>query len=305
MKIIPYSLWLLAHIFQSKSLLKFFYKQPGPSENLRFESGFCEIQEIQATSIDNSDFKNLLYLKKPLIVRGLRSGRNSEREIDHQFLIKNYGDHEEVTRNSIDDSSQPLKIREILNSEESSNKHWTIASSKLMEDSKLQEEIDIKSYLPAKPILNAPILNKVLFASKKGFMASLHMEPGRILNIQLSGKKRWFLVPPNFSEFIHPKLTQTTIHFSRDIRTKEDLLEKLPKDAIVYTGELKKGDALLVPPFHWHVVENHDNSVSVAYQWMTYLRSALENPFMNLFIFTCRKNPLLSLFKKDASKSEY
>ncbi|MCF8057910.1 MAG: cupin-like domain-containing protein [Bacteriovoracaceae bacterium] len=300
MKLIPYSIWLMAHIFQSETLLKYFYKRPANSESLDNENNFTPIEECDGQSLDTNQFKNLIYKRRPIIIRGIATAGLKD-EINHEYLLKYFGDQLEVTRNSDDSSSNPMPIKEILNNEKLKQ---TIASPVLMSHAKLNQDVNIEEWIPEKTILKAPILNKVLFASKKGFIANLHMEPGRIMNIQLSGKKQWFLVPPVMSPFLQPQLTDTTIHFSNNIRTKADLLENLPKGATVYTAELEKGDALLIPPFHWHVVENHDDSVSVAYQWMTFFRSFIENPLMNLFVLTCRKSPIISLIKKDHSKSE-
>lgn len=294
--ILSFPLWLAAHIFQSQKTLKLsriFNNLSTKKDISNLET--IPVETVQLDIINPQVFKKLLYLKKPLLIRGYGKGKIKE-FVDHKFLIENFGEKEEYLRMSSNATLSPVKVKDFLNKNEF--KKSTIASNNLMNEKKIKDAIAIEDWLPNKLVLNAPLLQKTLFASSQGFNANLHMEAGRLLNIQLSGKKTWYLISPKYSNDLTPELSDTTIHFSQKIKNTSDLKKKLNSSVEVYECTMNEGDLLLIPPYFWHIVENHEDSVSVTYQWLTLFKPFIENPLMSLFLITSRKPSVFDVIRR-------
>ncbi len=295
---LTYPLWLMAHIFQSEKLRNHFL-------SLAQEQGFCApdagliaVDEIDAQEVDAHSFHSLIYEKKPLIIRALAKEHRENPHINHNYLIENFGEFKTAPRIGDNQVAAEKTIKEIL-TQNNPEVQQTIASALITEEEKLKNDINIKAWIPHDGILNSPLLNNTLFVSSEGFYTRLHMEAGRLLNVQLSGKKTWYLIDPRYSHIVEPLLSDTTIHFSDVVKEISDIEDKLAGQIPVYTCTLEQGDVLLIPPFYWHTVFCQEKAVSTTYQWLTFFKPFFENPFLSIFLLTSR-NPSLwdVLFKR-------
>lgn len=299
MHLLTYPLWLLSHIFQSEKLRSFFIHL-NQNKHKRNIAGLKKVDSLDASHLSDKNLDSLRYNKKPLLLKGLMSQHLDSKNIDHNFLIENFPTFKTKPRIGNNEQIEEQTLVQILKNKE---EKLTIASNELTQEPLLEKTLEIKKRFPKSKIFNSPLLNHTLFVSSKGFYTRLHMEAGRLLNIQLSGSKTWYLIDPQYSHILRPLLSDTTIHFSDVVKSIEDIEEVLAKKIPIYTCTLEKGDVLLVPPFYWHTVFCEKDAVSGTFQWLTLFKPFFENPFLSLFLLTSR-NPSLwdVLYKKKKGK---
>lgn len=300
-QIFTYPLWLFAHIFQSEKLRNLFLKWSAHSSENLTPAGLIKVKELDASEVDADTFKTLIYKKEPLLIRGLANPHKENPIIDHKYLIQNYGNFKTTPRVADARPVKELTIKEILTQNQLGDKK-TIASPTITKEKKLIDDIQIAKWIPEPSILNSPLLNNTLFVSSEGFCTGLHMEAGRLLNVQLSGKKTWYLINPKYSHILKPLLSKTTIHFSDIVNSVSDITEKLVPKIPVYNCTVKEGDVLLIPPFFWHTVFTEEKTVSTTYQWLTLFKPFFENPFMSLFLLTSRNPSVLDVLIRREKK---
>lgn len=264
-------------------------------------NGLQKVRALKNEKISSKKFRQLLYSKRPILIRGLAKKHKNYPTITYKYLIKNYGQFETIPRNGEDRPSSKKTIREIL-TEVNPKIRQTIASTELTKESLLIKDIGISNWIPDQSMLRAPFLKNTLFVSSEGFFTRLHMEAGRLLNVQLSGKKTWYLIDSKYSHLIEPLITDTTIHFSDIVKEISDIENKLAIKVPVYTCTLEEGDVLLIPPFFWHTVFCREKAVSTTYQWLTLFKPFFENPFMSLFILTSRNPSIFDALRKKRKK---
>lgn len=300
-----YPIWLLAHVFQSESLRNYFLSSTKRfSQKASKEPGFRSIKILE-NNPSKSEFDKLLKEKVPILLRGLTKKSSNLKEIDHSFLLENLGDFKTNPRFPDNQENVSMSISQILANSGDQPGKFTIASKELAENKVIQKKLDLTSLLPSKKVLSAPLKNQTLFVSTKGFYTGLHMEAGRLLNIQLSGKKQWFLISPEFTHYLEPLLTDTTIHFSEIVRKVEDIETRLSQKIPIYRCTMEPGDVLLIPPFFWHTVSCEEDAVSLTHQWLTLFGSFFESPFLSLFLLTSRKPSIFQVIFGKSQKDQY
>lgn len=146
-------------------------------------------------------------------------------------------------------------------------------------DTKKYAYINYSNYNPKKHVIfNQTILNKDLmksniklphtiysnyFRANKGSVTGIHNEINSTLNLQISGKKKWVLVNPNYSKLLYPVKSTWRNYISkfskRQIRENE--LLNIPH----YECVVKPNQILFVPSWWWHhVITLEDNTESLS-----------------------------------------
>lgn len=123
-----------------------------------------------------------------------------------------------------------------------------------------------------------------LFFGPAGTQTSLHMAPQSNLFFQVHGKKRWVMFPPDQSALIYPNriLPSGLPYFFSNYRYRDSGVSKrypLARFLEGYDIYLDSGDALWVPPFHWHWVNALTPSISLSSWWYDPLISLKQSPF--------------------------
>ena len=108
-----------------------------------------------------------------------------------------------------------------------------------------------------------------VWLGKTGLKTYLHFDSTHNFFIQLQGRKRFFLFPPNSTLYAYPVLHPHSSHSQVNLTR--------PRDSLFYTQfpqinntlknilivDVERGDVLYIPPFWWHEVETLADSVSV------------------------------------------
>jgi hypothetical protein len=106
-----------------------------------------------------------------------------------------------------------------------------------------------------------------LFMGEANSTTGLHSEVTETLTIQIKGKKKWILFPPEERIFFNP-LAKRYNHFLTYANPEEINDEKFPllRYAKRYEVVLEPGDVLWFPAFYWHYVRNVTSSIGVSYK---------------------------------------
>lgn len=123
-----------------------------------------------------------------------------------------------------------------------------------------------------------------LFFGPAGTRTSLHMAPQSNLFFQVQGEKRWVMIPPEQSALLYPNRILPTglpYFFSNYGWRDSGGSRRYPLTAHIEAWDihLKSGDALWVPPFHWHWVEALTPSISLSTWWYDPLIALRSSPF--------------------------
>lgn len=101
--------------------------------------------------------------------------------------------------------------------------------------------------------------------------AGLHYDSMDNFNFQVSGKKTFYIAPPQVRGFYTGKISEQKSHTSEVNNIFDYDTKKFPKFSAnisrFYRAELNKGDILYLPVFWWHQVHTGANELSENINW--------------------------------------
>jgi hypothetical protein len=116
----------------------------------------------------------------------------------------------------------------------------------------------------------SPITSTQLFLSNQKARTFYHCAPSVNLFTQICGAKKWFMVAPEHSMWMHITVRDDTFYLQSMIDWREPaarqqelgygLYNCIPK----YEALVEPGDAIFVPQWWWHAVENEGHSIGVS-----------------------------------------
>jgi oxalate decarboxylase/phosphoglucose isomerase-like protein (cupin superfamily) len=149
-----------------------------------------------------------------------------------------------------------------------------------------------------------------MFIGGKSTITPMHNEFSTTIYIQLYGRKKWIIYPPEERIFLNAISERRPYFFSHFIPGAVNKEYKLGKFARSYEVNMEPGDVLVVPPFFWHYVENQTDSIGVAYKFADVSAAWKSSKLFTLLIFlSTRPSIFYSFFvgrilKKDVILSE-
>lgn len=108
-----------------------------------------------------------------------------------------------------------------------------------------------------------------LWVSPAGAVSPLHFDVSENIHVQITGRKRFILVPTRDTRGVYPSAPwSSTPNFSRVDLSAPDF-RRFPRLAGVkrWQSELSPGDAVFIPGLVWHHVTTLEPSISVNYWW--------------------------------------
>lgn len=113
---------------------------------------------------------------------------------------------------------------------------------------------------------------------------ALHCEPIGNIAVQLSGKKQWTLIRPEFSNHVKPSLSPDGRAFFASWQSSKGLLDnQVPS----YTAITVAGDAMWVPPWTWHrvdYIESNELSIGASLFHFRFFEFVQNNPLFAFLI---------------------
>lgn len=132
-----------------------------------------------------------------------------------------------------------------------------------------------------------------MYIGGPGTATSLHCAGVSNLYVQISGRKKWVLIPARFTPYMYLAFSKGLNWQSRvDFRNPD--YESCPLYRYVdrYETVLEPGDVLWNPPFVWHGVANLTETIAVSLWWFNVTR-AFRNSFMLSALSLCAQpNPI-------------
>ena len=102
-----------------------------------------------------------------------------------------------------------------------------------------------------------------------------HTEPGNNWFIQVTGKKRWFMVEPKDSSLMLPKKKTARLIITSDIEYITKLHDRLP----VLYGDVGPGDLIFNPEWYWHKTQVYPGpSISISMREFYTFRNIMSSP---------------------------
>ncbi len=153
-----------------------------------------------------------------------------------------------------------------------------------------------------------------VFIGGKDSMTDIHNAHIANLFVQTYGKKEWVLYPNHYVPFIDPPSTLNGIFRNAPARAKNKAFSPFHPDyegypffkyLDGYQVVLEPGDVLYNPPFMWHTVRNHTDSIGVGFRWINALHSFKASPvyyLLDLMAFKPNYFKSLRMVKKNANK---
>lgn len=149
---------------------------------------------------------------------------------------------------------------------------------------KIFKELELNNILS----LSSPYESNV-WIGPKGTVVHLHFDWSNNFYLQIEGKKRFILYPPNQTKYLYPYSKKTKIPHVSQVDINAPDLEKFSNftKAQPTIFDLNSGDVLYIPPFWWHQVYGESKSISISIWWPIKLKqlplSMYSRVFNNLF----------------------
>lgn len=141
-----------------------------------------------------------------------------------------------------------------------------------------------------------------IFIGNKNSSTHLHSELASSCALQLNGVKKWYIIDPKYSDYLHSIPDKKNMYFlsARGFKKNNKNINEIPH----YEVLCEKGDFLFVPPWWWHEILNiTDESIMLSHRpplfeapYKTNLEFTLLNP-INSFAFSKMFFPKLVKYK--------
>jgi len=126
---------------------------------------------------------------------------------------------------------------------------------------KLAAEIQPTEFLEVNPLSEKQNIN--FWIGMKGTSAHTHYDVFENFNVQVVGRKRWTLFPPNSTLYLYPFLHPS--HAQAQVNIDEPNLKDFPETSKLSAIEVitEPGDVLYLPPMWFHKVDALEDSINI------------------------------------------
>jgi len=130
-----------------------------------------------------------------------------------------------------------------------------------------------------------------------GTITGFHADWSENLNVQIKGKKNWYLASPEYNDkmYINDRFERISITSQIDLQNLNDANFPLFRKVKVIKVTVDEGDAIYVPRGWWHYVESLEPSISVSVHYWR-LGPVFKDLIVELFKVFLHD---VGLFKKD------
>jgi ribosomal protein L16 Arg81 hydroxylase len=229
---------------------------------------------------------------KPVLIRGAAKSWQAIGKWTPRYLAERFPDR---CLPLVDPESQ-LRHRmatfaEVAEAIETNSRHTVKFSNFLHLHPEAEEDFDLSLIDRYKGVWHLGNTRQ-LFVAGQGTDTGMHAEMANVSFVQIQGRKRWLLLPEEWSPVINPQvdrqpyfLAQEDLVYPRDLEGDE-VFSRLEFTEVI----LEPGDLFFNPAFNWHYVENLTATIGVGFRW-TPLRSLYKSPLLSSIILSSQYPP--------------
>lgn len=297
--------WTAAHFFGESFAKKYFGEKVQKVEDKLY--GHLKEQKKKGSPLkfpeietcDPQTFKKEFLVKnQPFVLKG---GAKNWPCLEHwkpSELKKKYG-KDEITLidaspddlNDIDYSTKSVSFSDVLDDMSQENpQYYSRFNRMLHEHPELIDDLDYKYLLSLRPKLSSGKTFQCFLGGART-ITHLHAAAEHNLFVQVHGKKRWIVFPPEYNCLLKPVLSRSPYFHSAFNPLKPDF-QKYPLLEFVdyYDFEIEAGDIFFNPPCWWHHVINPTMSIGVGFRWFEAITS-IKASGMQTLLTLCAVNP--------------
>ncbi len=285
-------------------------------------------EPVPLETVENLDPKRFreqyLRTNTPVVLKGAALDWAAVGKWSPDFFAEQYGDRRiplldgrnwkvrnDVQRGAVSTATRFGTFRELIEDIRAGGPLYCPFLPLLETDPRLRDDLDfgaIARYGGCLGGLPWQALRAKLYVGGQGTATSLHHAGISNLYVQIHGRKRWILHPPDDSALVYPVPNRSPNIMSYvDFRQPDHDAHPLYRYARTYELVLEPGDILWNPPFTWHAVQNESESVAVSFWWVRVLAAMKTRPLMTWLIPLSKPNPfaiLLGLTNVDRNRDE-
>lgn len=227
----------------------------------------------------------------PIIIREvLVNSSGVQKWTDHDWWVENYKE-EPILCGTLDTVRDQCTIGDFFQEIKNGNPFYISGASKIFTKNKaLADMIEDERLQKIEP---SERVSTQLFMGLKDMGSDIHCAIGVNIFRQISGRKRWWFIPPSQTAYLKPSINingfsaHTHTMVGKDGGAMSPWFNKLER----YGAWLEPGDVLINPPWFWHGILNDAKSekdliigVPTRYGGPKGVRAAfMSNPFMTVF----------------------
>lgn len=194
----------------------------------------------------------------PVVIRGALSDLPAIKKWNNiSWWLENYGDEQVLCKYVVKNGDAPAcTVKDAINFENPNERLYISGEARIFQKNKDLEEMVsskfIDSVAPGNPVFTQ------LFLGYGNMGSDVHAAIGCNMFRQISGKKKWWLIPVDQTAYVFPSLNpngfsaHTLTKIGKGSETPSPWLSKIQR----YTVTLNPGDVLLNPPWFWHGIKN-------------------------------------------------
>lgn len=192
----------------------------------------------------------------PVVIRGLLENSTAvEKWLDKTWWRENYG-NEQILCGSFDNVRPSCTINDFFDEVETGKPFYITGASKIFtRNPELAQMVEHEKIPPFEP---GRRVSTQIFMGMPDMGSDIHSAMGVNLFRQISGRKKWWFIPPSQTAFL--KASFNVNGFSSHTQTKIGKNGDKPSPwlskVVRYTTVLQPGDLLINPPWFWHGILN-------------------------------------------------
>ena len=279
-----------------------YLKESGRGEN-------CEIKNV-SKDITKEEFIEQCYNPVlPKIFKGAAKEWQVVKKWNLDFFEQYHGDKEVILNDNVGITTQTfekLDLKYYIKQLRSGSLKYLKFSDIVNDDENLKNDFDLK-WLRRFNMRFSWAEDLKMFMGGKGTITPIHVGFSGFLFVQVMGKKKWILYPPGERIFLDPRTERIFYYYSNaNPYNTNDPDFPLLKYAKKYEVVLEPGDVLWVPPFTWHHVENHTDSIGIRYGRSSIPSSFKSSKMLTILFFLATKPNIIShLYTSLRNKRSY
>lgn len=217
---------------------------------------------------NNTDFQNKLdlYKNKPYIIKEFSKNWQAQQKWSFNFLKKQ--DPNLIINTVIGNAATKEKnLKKIMLSEYVDNVLENKENSYLTTFHLFKKFPYLKKDINIEEIKKKSILHHLLaWIGPANTITGFHADWSNNINVQICGKKIFYLVSPKFNKnmYISKRFERISITSQIDINDYNESTHPLFKKAEIISFELNPSDAIFIPRGWWHYVKSVSPSISVS-----------------------------------------